>query len=747
MTGLLTPGVYRQPLEPVRSAGRLARGDIPALLGYATRGPVGLPIRVYSVRQYEEVFGPTRTTGFLWHAVKGFFETGGRTAYVLRVATASARAASVDLTDGLTAGAVTWRAEASFPWPMIDPRRLSGTELAEAQGWVQVFERQLLDRGRRSPDPGSWGNGLSVSVVRASRVRTQTVPEVVGDGTAVRLVSLAGLEEASVLELTQEVRGVTRRATLVPGTVDRDRQLVRWRVAEAPTVFELDRPIRVASVEFDITVHLDGRPEQSFSALAPHPGHSFSIVEAMANDCRSLLLRPVIRRQVGDTWVDEDPERLGAVDCWSDSRSWPQEGTYLLGGGTDGLEDMSARTWLQALPGVGVLDDAAMIAAPDLVLPHVAAPPVPAAPPPPVDCSDLTPTPLGHLSGVVTTVGANGEDVPLPGVQVDVAGPGGFAVTGKEGGFVLSGIEEGLLTLRLRKPGYEPLELLTQSSPFASAAPIRLAMARIVTPRSLHPDEVLTVQQAMTDPSRVGPYKIAFLDPPTALSRLDQIATWRSRLGDNARMGFFAPWLTLPVQDTTGGRLVCPPSGHVCGAFAAAELAVGIHRTGANLPLRYVDGTTLAIGDEGQAGLNPVAINAIRAFSGRGIRVFGSRTLASDPAWRFLTARRVVDAIEKTLERALQWMVFEPNNLITRQSVAATASTLLGMLHRDGVLAGTAPEEAYAVRCDEENNPEESRDTGRLVVDIAVAPTNPYEFVLFRLGRTYDALDVTEHPS
>jgi phage tail sheath protein FI len=79
--------------------------------------------------------------------------------------------------------------------------------------------------------------------------------------------------------------------------------------------------------------------------------------------------------------------------------------------------------------------------------------------------------------------------------------------------------------------------------------------------------------------------------------------------------------------------------------------------------------------------------------------------------------------------------------------VTVAAGTLLGALHRDGLLAGTAPEEAYAVRCDEENNPDATRQAGQLVVDIAVAPTDPYEFVLFRLGRTYDALDVTENPA
>lgn len=728
MTDLLTPGIYRQSLDPIRSAGRLARGDIPALLGYAGRGPVGVPVRVYSHRQFEDVFGTAPTHGFLWHAVKGFFETGGRTAYVLRVASGRARAASKDLGDGPR----TWRATASFPWLMIDPRRLSGADRVEAASWVQVFERQLLEEGQRSPDPGGWGNGLSLDIRRTSRVRSVTLPEVVNDGTASRLASLAGLEVVSVLELSQAgADGVTQQATRLPVAVDTDRQLVHWSAGLDTMGFDPQRPIRIASVEFDIAVYREGKLEQSFDGLAPHPDHGFSITGVMAPGCRALELRPAggVR---------------GTVD-WSDPVAWPAEGSFDLSGGTDGLEDMSAAPWLDVLDAVRHVTDAAMVAAPDLVLAQAALPRAPGAAPVAEDCRNLVPRPLGHLPGIVTGVDADGAEVPLAGVAVDAAGPGGVAVTDAAGTFALSGIEEGLVTLRLSRTGFEPVEFLAQSSPFASAPPVRISLTRIATPRPLGPDAVLTVQRAMADPTRVGPYKVAILDPPAALSRLDEISTWRARLGDDARLGFFAPWLTVPVPDTsTGGLLACPPSGHVCGAFAAAETTIGIHRTGANLPLRYVEGTTLAIDDAEQAGLNPVGINAIRAFPGRGIRIFGTRSLASDPEWRFLTARRIVDAIERTLERALHWMVFEPNTLITRHAVATAAGTLLGRLHRDGVLAGAAPEAAFSVKCDLENNPEEGRAAGRLVVDIAVAPTNPYEFVLFRLGHTYDALHVTE---
>ena len=120
MTALQTPGLYRQPVEPVRSVARLARGDITAFVGYARRGPVDLPVRVESLRHAGAIFGQPLVVGYLWHALKGFFETGGRTAYILRLAKDSARSASVDL--GMKA--LRWRAAASFPWSMIDPRKL-----------------------------------------------------------------------------------------------------------------------------------------------------------------------------------------------------------------------------------------------------------------------------------------------------------------------------------------------------------------------------------------------------------------------------------------------------------------------------------------------------------------------------------------------------------------------------------------------------------------------------------------------
>ena len=227
----------------------------------------------------------------------------------------------------------------------------------------------------------------------------------------------------------------------------------------------------------------------------------------------------------------------------------------------------------------------------------------------------------------------------------------------------------------------------------------------------------------------------------------EDLLTWRARLGDSPRTGFFAPWLNLPSVSRRGAMtdaIACPPSGHVAGAFAAAERAVGIHRTGANMQLRHVESVTLAIDDAVQEGLNPAGINAIRVLPGRGIRIFGTRSLSSDPEWRYLTTRRIVDAIEKSLEISLRWMVFEPNTLITRHSVETSANILLDRLFRQGILAGPVARGAYSAKCDLQNNDDATRDDGKLIVDIGVAPTKPFEFIYFRLGHEFEATQVTE---
>jgi hypothetical protein len=474
---------------------------------------------------------------------------------------------------------------------------------------------------------------------------------------------------------------------------------------------------------------LNGALEQSLTGLAPDPRHSRALLTTVQRECRSLhLVAP-------------------AANDWADPVNWPLEGIYLLRGGTDGLTAVNAATWLQALPAIERLSEPAMLAAPDLVLPDAS--PLPEDVPIPAqhDCADLTVPPEGRLSGRVTTgdhPNDPGSGDPVVNALVDVSGPGGQATTDANGKFTVTNIELGLVTVRISKPGFVPLEVLVQSSAFSLPA-IPFELEPQTNPRALTATEVLQVGQALSNPALVGPYKIAFVDPPTATAKLDDLRSWRSQLGDSARLGLFAPWLRVASPDGSEDVLVSvPPSGHVCGAFAAAEREIGLQRTGANRQLRFVEALTLPIDDGQQGVLNPSGINAIRAFPGRGIRINGARTLSSEPAWRFLSSRRIVDAIEKTLETSLAWAVFEPNNLFTRHTITVAVGAFLNRLWREGVLAGAKPEAAYTIKCDSDNNTDADQSQGRLNIDIGVAPAEPYEFVLFRLGHAQDALQVTE---
>lgn len=774
MTTLFTPGVYRRAIAPLRPAGRLARGDIPVFLGYTRRGPAGLAARVQTMIDFVDIFGEPLESGYLGAAVKGFFETGGRAAYVVRVLEPRARSAtSLLLGDGASLDAlagsspadnpvflstgsarpVVWRAEAGFAWPLVDPRRSGGAANLEDAGWIQQIERIYREFGHRTSNPGAWANALSVSIRRTSRAQTRSPGAKHRDGRVLAVQSLTGLEPASVIELTQPgVDGVTRLARTTVRAMDRGREQIEITdafsalLAEDGTPADLDplAPLAIASVEFDIQIYLAGKLAETFNGLAPHPRHRAALTGRAGLASRWIGLVPIeLDAATGGPVSSSARTPLEALD-WTRPAAWPQEGDFFLSGGWDGLESVSARDYERLLRSgeIARLEDVALVAAPDLVLPPLAPTPIDhqaqAAP----GCRDLTPPAVGEVFGRVVDILADGRERPLAGVEVDIAGPGGRTRTNANGEFRLSGLPLSLASVRLVLTGYERLEFFVQPETFTPSQAETFVLTPLALPRALSEDEIYQVQRMIAEPALVGGYKIAVLDPPRAEDGFERMRAWRARLGDSMRMTFFGPWLRVP--DGKGASRPAPPSGHVCGAFAAAELATGVHRSCANLPLRFCEGLTLEISPEAQAVLNPEGINLIRNFPGRGVRVYGTRTLSSDPEWRTFTARRVVDAIEKSLERGLQWMVFEPNTVMSRHGVEIAVGSLLESLWRGGVLAGDTPEAAFQVKCDLDNNPDDSRAQGRLVAQIGVAPTTPFEFIVFRIGNAFDALKVTE---
>ena len=229
--------------------------------------------------------------------------------------------------------------------------------------------------------------------------------------------------------------------------------------------------------------------------------------------------------------------------------------------------------------------------------------------------------------------------------------------------------------------------------------------------------------------------RVAILDAPPNMSP-QAIKKWRMDTAgyDSSYATLYYPW--IEVNDPVTNRpMNIPPSGHMAGIWARSDNTRGVHKAPANEVVRGATGLAYGITKGEQDTLNPFGINCIRAFPGMGIRVWGARTLTSNPAWRYLNVRRLFNFVEKSIEGGTQWVVFEPNEPRLWGRVRRDVTAFLTMVWRDGALFGGSPSEAFYVKCDEELNPPESRDLGRLVIEIGLAPVKPAEFVIFRISQ------------
>ncbi|HEY5421969.1 MAG TPA: phage tail sheath subtilisin-like domain-containing protein [Ilumatobacteraceae bacterium] len=243
------------------------------------------------------------------------------------------------------------------------------------------------------------------------------------------------------------------------------------------------------------------------------------------------------------------------------------------------------------------------------------------------------------------------------------------------------------------------------------------------------------VQLAMIAHCELMADRVAILDPPPSLNA-QQIKDWRVN-----EAGYDSKYATLyyprlKVMDPSRGKAIfVPPSGHMAGIWARNDDTRGVHKAPANEVVRGAISLELNITKGEHDQLNPVAVNCVRSFPGQGIRVWGARTLSSDPEWRYLNVRRLFNFVEESILSGTNWVVFEPNDQKLWDSVRRTVVMFLRRVWRDGALFGRTPAEAFFVKCDEENNPPENRDAGILTVEIGIAPVKPAEFVVFRISQ------------
>jgi phage tail sheath protein FI len=246
---------------------------------------------------------------------------------------------------------------------------------------------------------------------------------------------------------------------------------------------------------------------------------------------------------------------------------------------------------------------------------------------------------------------------------------------------------------------------------------------------------VKAVQLGMIAHAELMGDRMAILDAPPSLSP-QQVKNWRADEAgyDSRYAALYYPWIKI-FDQSTGTNEFVPPSGHLAGVWARTDGTRGVHKAPANEVIRGAVALQTQLTQAEQSVLNPLGVNCIRAFSGRGIRVWGARTLSSDSDWRYLNVRRLFNYLEESILNGTQWVVFEPNDDALWARIRRTISSFLIMEWRKGALFGLTPDEAYYVKCDSETNPAESIDAGQVVCEVGIAPVKPAEFVIFRLAQ------------
>jgi phage tail sheath protein FI len=260
----------------------------------------------------------------------------------------------------------------------------------------------------------------------------------------------------------------------------------------------------------------------------------------------------------------------------------------------------------------------------------------------------------------------------------------------------------------------------------------------------LDENNVTELQSALIQHCEKLKDRIAILDAPAPVRNPDQILNWRNQFRSRFAALYY-PWVKVPDPLGKEGLLrTVPPSGHVAGIYAQVEHNLGPHKPPANELLEMVEDVSVLVAERDHGFLNTQGINVIRPFNGRQIRIAGARMLTepNDTLWQFVNVRRLFLMIERSIQSATQWMVFEPDNQALWREIERVVRSFLDDLWRKGLLDGASAEQAYSVKCDSTTNPPPETDNGRVICEIGVLPPWPAEFVIARIGITPSGTEV-----
>jgi hypothetical protein len=227
-------------------------------------------------------------------------------------------------------------------------------------------------------------------------------------------------------------------------------------------------------------------------------------------------------------------------------------------------------------------------------------------------------------------------------------------------------------------------------------------------------------------------YRIAVVDSGDAQS-ISQVRAMRAQL-DSSHAALYYPWVRV-LDPLTRREIHLPPSGFVAGIYARNDVNRAVYKAPANEVVNLALGFERSLNKAQQEVLNPEGINCFRYFEGRGMRLWGARTSASDPEWKYVNVRRYFAYLERSIDKGTQWAVFEPNGEQLWANVRSTIADFLLDEWQNGALLGDKPDKAYFVRCDRSTMSQNDLDNGRLICLVGVAPLRPAEFVILRVGQ------------
>jgi len=233
-----------------------------------------------------------------------------------------------------------------------------------------------------------------------------------------------------------------------------------------------------------------------------------------------------------------------------------------------------------------------------------------------------------------------------------------------------------------------------------------------------------------------GGDRFAILQPPSGLTAQEAVDWYRFTLNRQSKFAaMYWPWINVADPLSDNRDLLMSAVCHIAGIYARTDTT----RNVAKAPAGTVDGqirffsSLETVPEQGELDiLNPNRINALVSGPETGTAVWGTRTISSQSDWRYVPVRRMFMFIERSIYNATHWIVFEPNGPTLWGRIKAQLDGFLLLQFNNGLFAGSSSSEAFRVIVDSTNNTQESIDNGEVVIDVALAPLKPAEFVRFR---------------